>query len=248
MKKILLVAAISAVASISSFGAACSNTTLNLLTSCTVGASDQWTLDTWGFGSGGSQQTGYTAAPVLSDIFVSFANLTSGGGGAGFSVTFSDGTGGDNFFSATSGSPNQTVSWKTIFVATGTAINTVTSTVTGGTTTLGNNGSVVLQKILTDATTPTNTTINDGTILTVSGFQSLNPLTIISGGAYTNMGVVDNYQISSGNAGSAALTSYTNTFFAADPPPPTNGVPEPMTFVLMGAGLVGIAALRRRNG
>jgi len=36
--------------------------------------------------------------------------------------------------------------------------------------------------------------------------------------------------------------------FSAWQGPPDQGVPEPMTFVLMGAGLVGIAALRRRNG
>ena len=42
---------------------------------------------------------------------------------------------------------------------------------------------------------------------------------------------------------SGSITSYTNTFYAAE----SSEIPEPMTFVLMGAGLVGIAALRRRK-
>jgi hypothetical protein len=253
MKKILLVAAISAVASISSFGAGvCANSTIAQLAigvSCTVGASNQWTLDTWGFGKGGSSSAGYvdTTLPATSDIFVTFANLTSGSGALGFSVSFSDAAGGNNFFSTTSaGSNNQTASWKTTFVAAGTAINTVRNSVENATSTVGNNGSITLLKTVTNVNTANNDTINDGNILTVGGFQSVNPYTIFTGGNYTKIGVIDNYQISSGNAGSSSLTSYTNTFFAADPPP--TGVPEPMTFVLMGAGLVGIAALRRRNG
>ena len=67
---------------------------------------------------------------------------------------------------------------------------------------------------------------------------------ISSTNSITRLGVEDNFQIQAGINGTSSLTSYTNTFFAADP---RVIIPEPMTFVLMGAGLVGIAALRRRN-
>lgn len=263
MKKILLVAAIFAVASFNSFGASCSSlgsvagspTIAELATAgnCTVGASDQWTLDTWSLAI--PSQTGYAAAPVAADVKVNFANLTSPGGGAGFSVTFSDSPTAGSFFNAVSGTTNQTASWKSLFVITGAApIISVTSSVAGAQTgDVNNNGSIVLQKIITSAADAGNPTITDGTITTacVTGVAcgtSQNPLALagMGGNTKTKLGVIDNYQMNSGNAGSSALTSYTNTFYAADPT--QTGVPEPMSFVLMGAGLVGIAALRRRNG
>lgn len=251
MKKILLASAFFAVASLNSFGAALGDCTTLSLTlaglsgnSCTVNG---WTLDTWGFGSGGASQTGYSAAPTLADIQVTIATATNGNGALGFSVRFSDAAGGENFFSATSGSPNDTVNWKTIFVVTGAPIAQVANYVDGATTTVGNNGSIVLQKIITNAGAQGNPTITDGTILTISGAQSTNPLTLVNNqsSTVTSMGVIDNYQLNSGNNGSASLSYYSNTFLGIDPPP--TGIPEPMTFVLMGAGLVGIAALRRRN-
>ena len=253
MKKILLAAAFFAVVSTNAFSAACVNGTLASLNgvTCTVtNGAASWDLSTFGLGAGGAAQTGYNAVPTASDIFVSFATGTNpNGGGLGFSVSFSDAAGGNNYFSTISGQPNQTVSWKTIFVATannaGSNISEVANTVTGGTTTVGNNGSIVLQKIVTDPLTVGNPTISDGTILTASQFQSTNPLTVIDNQNRSQIGIVDNYQISAGNNGSASLTSYTNSFYAGDP---QQGIPEPMTFVLMGAGLVGIAALRRRNG
>lgn len=50
------------------------------------------------------------------------------------------------------------------------------------------------------------------------------------------------------SGGTGQISRVTNTYGFIDPPIPTGDVPEPMSFVLMGAGLVGIAALRRRNG
>ncbi|MFN0105587.1 MAG: PEP-CTERM sorting domain-containing protein [Bryobacteraceae bacterium] len=245
MKKILLAAAFCAVASLNSFGAACANDTianLALAGSCTIGA---WTLDTWGLGATPSQ-TGYSSNPTTADVFVSFQSLVNGAGAAGFRVTFSDAAGGNNFFNAVSGIPNQSADFRTLFVITGTAIANVASLVTGATTTAGNNGSILLQKIVSDPNAPGNPVLGNGNILTVSNFQSSNPITIYNNqaNASNKMGVIDNYQISSGNNGVSTLTSYSNTFFQADP---TGVIPEPMTFVLMGAGLVGIAALRRRN-
>jgi hypothetical protein len=64
--------------------------------------------------------------------------------------------------------------------------------------------------------------------------------------ALGRISVADIYQITAGNNGTGStLSSYTNIFYGQTP---QTGVPEPMSFVLMGAGLVGIAALRRRNG
>lgn len=252
MKKNLLVAAIFAAASVSSFGAACSNATLASLQasgSCTFNG---WTLDSWSL-SPTATATGYVngsggrALPTTGDIFVSFNALTNGFGAAGFSVSFTDAVGGNNFFVANSGAPNQSASWTTNFSILGTPIANVLLSVDNATTTVGNNGSINLQKIVYDPQNP-NPTLGDNTVLTVTGFQSTNPVTVYSNqsNALARMSVADVYNISSGNNGQSSLTGYTNTFFAADPRNNEN-IPEPMTFVLMGAGLVGIAALRRRN-
>jgi len=254
MKKILLAAAFSAFASFNAFGTAC--TALNGSTVAQVQADitangfctiNGWSLST--FGVGQSTQTGYTAAATTNDLLVNFNVLVSGGGGAGFSVTFSDnGATGDNYMNALTGQPNDTANFVSFFVIeSGPAVQTIVSEVTGASVTPGgNNGSIQLQKIITDASQVSNPTIIDGTILTTALAQSTNPLNLWtnSGNAITRLGVVDNFQINSGNSGAATLSSYTNSFYAADP---QTGVPEPMTFVLMGAGLVGVAVLRRRN-
>ena len=113
MKKILLVAAMFAVASLNSFGlTACANATLSSLAAgCTItNGAASWDLTLFGFGGTGPSQLGYAADPATSDIFVSFATVTNpSGGGLGFSVTFSDAAGGLNFFNASFGSPNQSL-------------------------------------------------------------------------------------------------------------------------------------------
>ena len=90
--------------------------------------------------------------------------------------------------------------------------------------------------------------MGDVTLLAVPGLNipgSNNADVVISlPNSITRLGVEDNFQIQAGINGNSSLTSYTNSFYGSNP---TGQVPEPMTFVLMGAGLVGIAALRRRN-
>jgi hypothetical protein len=251
MKKILLVAAMFAVASLNSFGlTACANATLSSLAAgCTItNGAASWDLTLFGFGGTGPSQLGYAADPATSDIFVSFATVTNpSGGGLGFSVTFSDAAGGLNFFNASFGSPIQSADWKTIFVATAnnaeSAISQVDLLVTGSNVSAGN-GAITVQKVLRDASVQGNPTFADGNVLTTVSGVSANPLTITDNQSRMSVGVIDNYQIASGNSGVASLTSYSNIFYAADP---RNEVPEPMTFALMGAGLVGIAALRRRK-
>jgi len=60
--------------------------------------------------------------------------------------------------------------------------------------------------------------------------------------------VVDKLEMRGGarNGGLAQVASYTN-YFAPNATTPNNVIPEPMTFALMGAGLVGLAILRRRK-
>lgn len=262
MKKILLAAAFSAFASLSAFGTAC--TALNGLTIAQVNADitsngfctiNGWQLSTFGLGQSNANAGFGNVAATANDLFVNFNVVSSPGGGAGFSVSYSDATGGLNYLTATStGSTGATANFVTYFVIeSGPAVQNITSQVHDASVVPGgNNGSIQLQKIITNPGAAGNPTIGDGFILTTALGTSTNPLTIgmapnstFAGNTLTRIGVVDNYQIASGNTGSASLSGYTNSFYAADP---VTGVPEPMTFVLMGAGLVGIAALRRRNG
>ena len=89
--------------------------------------------------------------------------------------------------------------------------------------------------------------INDVTLLAVAG--NLFPasgsadVNIPLPNALTSLIIRDDFAIRGGVNGVSSLLSYTNTFYAADPA----SIPEPATFVLMGAGLAGMAALRRRN-
>ena len=230
MKKILLAGAVFAIASLNSFALpTCANAGLDTLAGgCTItNGAASWDLTLFGFGGAGPSQLGYSTNPLTSDIFVSFATGSNpNGGGLGFSVTFSDNAGGNNFFNATFGSPNQSADWKTIFVVTAnnveSNISQVDLAVTGSGVSAGN-GAITVQKVLRDAVIVGNPTFADGNILTTVSGVSANPLSITDGQNRSSIGVIDNYQIASGNSGTAFLTSYTNYFYAADP---QNGVPE----------------------
>jgi hypothetical protein len=255
MKKILLAAALFAAASFNSFGAACVTSTiaeLQALGSCEING---WTLDTWSLGQASSN--GYTpnlnaGTPTFnqSAVLVSFQSLTNGSQ-LGFAVTFSDSQEAGSFFNASVG---QSVNWNSNFSVVGTPIVNVTLGVTGASVNSpiigneGGNGQVNVQKIVYDPLVPVFPFLGVNNILTVDGFQSSNPVTVANmpNNQLTRISVADVYQLNGGSTGTGSfLTSYTNTFWAAAPP--DTGVPEPMTFVLMGAGLVGIAALRRRR-
>ena len=250
MKKILLAAAILAVASLNSFGAACSNGTIAvqaaLVGGCTING---WTLNTWSLGIPSSN--GYPSGQTLDGaaVQVTFASLVGGGGQLGFSVSFSDSAAAGNYFSAVSGTPNQTANFNSNFRIIGAPVAVVTHQITGsGVTTTDNSANIQVQKILYDPfnAPPLGASLGDGTIQHNNGGLSPNPLTIYSNqaNALGTLSIADIYQINAGNTGEAHLTSFTNTVWGVTP---QGGVPEPMTFVLMGAGLVGIAALRRRR-
>jgi len=242
MKKILLAAALCAVASINSFGQ-CTNGTLAAMSPiCTIGA---WSLS--GFGLTNAGGLGYATTVTTNDIFVSFSNWTSAGGG--FAVTFSDAPGGLNFFSASSVGVSQSQNWATSFTVNGPAVQQINNSWLGANVTNPqpgtSNGSISNTKVIRNASVTPSTFMGDATLLAVPGMLipasgSANvPISLPN--SVTSLNVIDNFQIQAGFNGVSSLTSYTNTFYG-DP------IPEPLTFVLMGAGLVGIAALRRRNG
>ena len=257
MKKVLLAAAFCAVVSLNSFGAACVNGTIaSLVVTCSVGSTNQWNLSSFGLANAGG--FGYTGNVGPGDIFVSFSNVVSGGGAAGFAVTFSDGPTAPNYFTASSAGVSQSQNWRSMFIIeNGPAIQLINNSWLNANVTnpqpdktLPNqsNGSISLNKAIFNASVTPQSFLADITLLAVPG--ALIPgsgsanVPIGTPNTITRLGVEDNFQIQAGVDGTSSLTSYTNTFYG---PNPTGQVPEPMTFVLMGAGLVGIAALRRRN-
>lgn len=263
MKKLILSAAMLAFGSFTAFSAACVNGTLATVIatgggSCTMGASNQWTLNAWGLTEVGAFNYGSGINPTTDDIFVTFQNLTGDGtlganGALGFSVTFSDAgprpsTADPNFFSASN--VGQSANWQSFFNvnnASGDAIKQVYNSLNGASS--GGNAGVQVNKYVSIAgQTPALGNVN---IIHTNGVGPLPAGTVLVPGLAANtataLQINDYFQIqSSVGTGSAAATSYANSFFGAAPP--DTGVPEPMSFVLMGAGLVGIAALRRRNG
>ena len=247
MKKLFL-AALLVAGSFNAFGAACASGSILAQTtagSCTING---WTLDTWSLGQ--ATQNGYGVNPTSSDILVSFNSGQLGNGTDWFSVSFlNNGLENNGFFTAQPGQPNETVNWNTNFSVNGAAIAKIdlyVDATTGSVT--SSNGQINIQKIVYNPLTPL-PSIASNNVLTVSGYQSTNPIEVLSPGvnnALTRISIADVYQLAAGDTNSgASLNGYTNTFYGATP---QSGVPEPMSFVLMGAGLVGIAALRRRNG
>lgn len=262
--KVLLAAAFCAITSLNAFGGHCVNSTISGLAllggSCTIGNLNQWSLSSFGLANAGG--FGYAGTVAPGDIFVTFTDETSVGGAAGFAIRFSDGTTAPNFFSATSAGVSQSQNWRSMFIIeNGPAIQRINNSWQNANVTNPqpgtSNGSISLNKAIFNASVTPQSFLADVTLLAVPGL-----LIPASGSAdvgiglpntITRLGVEDNFQIQAGVNGVSSLTSYTNTFYGANPtvvidPPPTGAIPEPMTFLLMGAGLIGIAALRRRNG
>lgn len=259
MKKLILSAAMLAFGSFTAFSAPCgSGVTLSTLVGTTCQVSNlgfTWDLSSWNYSPGNSQNYVPNVPAASTDILVTIASVVGDGiiganGALGFSVTFSDAPGGSNYFNAITG---QSANWESQFAAndqgTGAAdIKEVYHAVTGGTS--SGNGQVTVAKNINFVNGAPQTPNLVANILYAGGVGPIgaNPAWIPLASNTGLVGVIDTYSIQASNVGlggTASITSYTNYFFAA---PEQTGVPEPMSFVLMGAGLVGIAALRRRNG
>jgi hypothetical protein len=189
-----------------------------------------------------------------SDIFVSF-NLI----GNGFAVTFSPVGGGEwavttgqtgfletNFRILDSTGSARITNYSSI-VSLGNSYNEDTNAVAGS----GSGPVVTLRKYVQDwNATP------DGLGGTLTGLETLltsnnvslpgsltasAPPQTVSGGLANAYVIVDKLDLVAGSRPNAvaAVSSYSNVF--------GTDIPEPMTFALMGAGLVGIAVLRRRR-
>jgi hypothetical protein len=259
MKKFMLLTAIAALSAMSSFGAACaSGVTLQTLINngaCEVnnGQGALWTISNWGLDTATATSFG-GVNPTASDLFVTWAPTAAGQyGGAGFSVTYTDAEGGINWFAVAAGNPNQKVNLKpsfwvtssnlqsTAWTETNTALVSVTNTVLPNLPSQGGPGQVSVQKIIN---TQNGTPITDAHVFVLGGQLQLGTTdpAVRTGLNLNDFSVVDDMILTAGDSGGAALTSFTNSFYTA-----SAGVPEPMTFVLMGAGLVGVAILRRRR-
>lgn len=92
---------------------------------------------------------------------------------------------------------------------------------------------------------PVGTSSLPGSANTSAFFRSPLNATLINPNA-GDMYIVDRFRVNGGSwvGGSVSTTGYTNYFL---PTAVTSDIPEPMTFALMGAGLIGLAILRRRQ-
>lgn len=254
MKKFFMAAGLLAVASLNSFGATCVNGTMDTQpgfggsgnTPCQVtNGSYSWDISNFFLPPAGTASSGYGSVPGYADIFVSYATV----GTNGFSLTYTMPTA--PFFVWS----NQDVQWTNgVWV---TANNpesnvvgiTLSATFPGTSNGLLNNAYVGISKQIQDQESvqvhPTLSIIAaNGTGGTTSvSTSTTNPFSAPRLSLNDRINFDARTDTINNVLRSGSITSYSNTFYAAE----SNEIPEPMTFVLMGAGLVGIAALRRRK-
>ena len=253
MKKFFIAAGLLAAASLTSFGATCANGTLasqpgfapgNPNTPCEfTNGSYSWNLSNFYLPT--QSQNGFGRLPNYDDIFVTYSTV----GSNGFSLTYTMANNAP-FFSWSA----QDVQWTNgVWVNANNAQSnivsiTLSAVFPGASNNLLNNAYVSIEKEIQSTNGnivpsisliyPNGTGTGTGDSVTSQSFNA----SFVSA---NDRIVFDAKTITTGNVlRSGSITSYTNTFYAAEAP---NEVPEPMTFVLMGAGLVGIAALRRRK-
>ncbi len=248
MRKCVLSAMLFAFCSIVSTAAPCAVGSVNLSTltgTCTFGG---WTLGGFGL-EVPTSAFGYVGVPTASNFMVEIgAAPVLSGYGAGLAVSFTPASGGPNFFNANSGDPNQTSSFKTLFsIQSGPIFSQSLISAAVATVSNGNNGMITVQAGTQDPSLSGSPTFANGTVLTVSGFQSTNPIALngFAGNTRSQISVSDSMQLSSGSSGSASINGFTNLFYLPAPPP--SDVPEPMTFTLIGGGLIAVTLLRRRS-
>ena len=245
MKKFLLAAAVMAVASINSFGASCTsfngnslNFYANTVGSCQIGnGATLWNISNFlVFNNAGN---GINIADMTdNNLLVSFSEI----GTNGFAVTYT--TPGNTLFTySPTPAPAQANLWSNGMWITGLQGASVADDIVSiGASYAGQTGNVnfSFRKIVQNqqgGSIDNSLIVSYGTAIPTNN-QFIN-------GAYGSaISVNDRVVFDSGGTNGGSITSYTNIFYGAVP---QTGVPEPMSFVLMGAGLVGIAALRRRS-
>jgi hypothetical protein len=245
MKKTLFAAAVMAAASISSFGAACSlnspisiNAFNSTVGNCSIGnGGTLWNVSNLAVFNNTSN--GINIADMTdSNLLVSFNEI----GTNGFSVTYT--TPGNTLFTyAPTPTPAQANSWANGMWVTGLQGASVTDDIIaigagyqGGTS----NVNFTFRKVVQNQQGQP----IDSSLFVSYGTPSADDYSQINGVYGSNLSVNDRVVFDSGGTNGGSISSYTNYFYGDVP---QTGVPEPMSFVLMGAGLVGIAALRRRS-
>lgn len=228
MKKILFAAALFVAASVDSFGAACTSfngSAISALTVCEIGnGGTLWQLSNFTVFANTGNGVGIgdmTAANLL----VNFQELSNG-----FSVTYS--TQGGFTYTGTQANQWGNGMWITAIGAASPSntINGVTASYIEGS---GNQTNFTFRKNVQDQTA-----VGLGTVFVSANTLSPSNNITISGNFGTSLSINDRVVFDAGGTGGGTILSYTNTF--------TSDIPEPMSFVLMGCGLIGIAALRRR--
>jgi hypothetical protein len=248
MKKTLFAAAVMAAASINAFGIACNDgaingQSLNLYATtnggaCTIGnGGTLWNISNFAVFNN-------TANGInIADMQASTLNATFNEIGAnGFSVTYT--TPGNTLFTyAPTPTPAQANSWANGMWISGLQGSSVTDDIIGiGAAYGGGTGNVnfSFRKVIqTQQGGPV-----DSSLLVSYGTPNPTNFQQINGNYGSALSVNDRVVFDSGGTNGGSISSYTNYFYGDTP---QTGVPEPMSFVLMGAGLVGIAALRRRS-
>lgn len=257
-------------AALSVFGAACpaGTNTLSALASlpsaCQISASNNssytWSIGGWsltqastiGFGSGSP------VTPNGNDILVQISGVFNG-----FSVSFSDasnaqaGSNPYNFFApAATGGNSQQVNWKTSYQIrpvgaipdSAVGVDNVILSLQNPTGSDAFSVTKQFQDFNGFNLNPTDAQVfysNGSFILGTSNPSS--PTSVFNPTRTAGIQIVDVIQFNTGQNGTGSLDSYTNTFTVNQGTVPfTSGVPEPMSVVLTGAGLAGIAFLRRR--
>jgi hypothetical protein len=233
---------------VSSYGAACVNQSLSNLSTCeiTTGNGGVFQLSNWSLTN--PSLTGYvltSGAFTASEINVSFSTTA-----VSFSVIFSDnpsGTAGFNPFAATAANNlDQQASYVTGFFITpltGGPAGTI-STVSHAIIDRADNG-VPLGSLTVQKNYAGNSVIDPSmTLLEITGGATNPSLSQSNTTGSSVLAVVDFVALTTRTGGSISMFGYANTFSTS---PLSSDVPEPVTFVLVGIGLAGAAALRRRG-
>lgn len=230
MKKTLFAAAIFAAASVNSFGAACTTfngSSLSSLSSCEIGnGGSLWTLSN--FSVFANTLNGYLVPDMTAaNLRVNFQEIANG-----FTVTYT--TPGGFTFNGSQANAWGNGMWITRIGAASPS-NNITDVAASYVVGSGDLNFTFRKNIQDQLAAGL------GTVLATFGSGTSNVNNATTSGSFGgSLSINDRVFFDAAGRAGGTITSYTNTFT-------TNNIPEPMSFLLMGAGLVGIAALRRRS-